>query len=107
MYRIHYAERGVTDARPKDDPDNIFVAAEIPESFAYYTHKIDAFRQAVNDLYHGKIVLGVESKRGGIVFTVQELTAALARAQKEIAKFEARGFGPKASRQVVMRELKP
>lgn len=104
---IRYADRVVVDARPKDDPENTIQVAKMGEYVSWYDRAEDAYRQAVNDLYHGKMVLGIEDVNGKVVIDVKELHAGLVKAQKEMEKEIARGFGPKAARQVVIRELTP
>jgi hypothetical protein len=107
MFRIRYARRVVTDARPKDDPDNVFVAAEIPETFAEFERIEDAYRQAISDLHHGKIVLGVEDEKGHVEFDAKALHVGLAKARKQMEAHQEGGRGPKAARQLTMRDLTP
>lgn len=103
MYRIHYASRLVVDARPTDDPSNIIRAANIKDTYARYENIEDAYRQAVNDMFHGKVVLGIEDEADDckVVITAQKLTAAAEKMAKEL--------GPnfkRSERQQFARELK-
>jgi hypothetical protein len=107
MYRIMYASRLVTDARETDDPSNIIRSQQVKQSYARYDSLDDAVRQAINDLYFGKVVLGIDEEESGkIVLSVEELTATLAKAESSIEKEVKRGFSARAARRVVLRELK-
>ncbi len=108
MFRIRYAARLVVDARP-DAP--IRAHRQKQDSFSYYDSLVHAFRQAVNDLHHGRIVLGIEELRPNgevkrVAVDAVALHAGLARARAEIERLEGQGFGPKRARQIAMRALK-
>lgn len=86
MFRIHYASRLVTDARPAGDPGVIVRSTKINDTFSRYDNLEDAYRQAVNDMFYGKVVLGIEDENQDckVVITAQQITAEVEKMNNEL-----------------------
>jgi hypothetical protein len=107
MYRIRYASRLVQSSQgPEVVAGEIVPAARVKETFSRYDNLDDAYRQAVNDLYHGKIVLGIENEEtGDVEINAETLHIGVATATEQIRRMEADDFPSKLARQLVMRGL--
>jgi hypothetical protein len=105
MFRIRYAARVVVDARGDDAP--IKRAAIRQDTFARFADIDHAVMQAVNDLHHDKIVLGIEDEKSGkVVVDSIVLHVKLGQARERMRLMEAQGFGPKRARQLAVREVR-
>lgn len=105
MFRIRYAAREVVDARGDRAP--IQRAAIRRDTFARFENIDHAVMQAVNDLHHNKIVLGIEDEKSGkVVVDSIVLHVKLQEARDRMALLEAKGLGSKRARQVAIREVK-
>lgn len=103
MYLIRYAPRLIIDARGDDAPEGLRALQQTSEYVTKHATLQESVQQAVNDLYFGKPVLGIEDEKGNVVVDPVQLHIELAKAQNTMAEYEALGFGPKRSRQVAVR----
>ena len=106
MFAIRYAPRLILDARGDDAPEGQRAFQQTVEYRTWHATLLESVQQAVNDLYYGKPVLGIEDEKGNIKVDVVQLHVELTKAQNQMAKFKALGFGPKRSRQVAVRMVK-
>jgi len=105
VFRIRYAPRFLVDSRGDKAPIRSYQQTE--DTFARHAKRDAAFRQAVSDLHHGKIVLGIETEsKGKVVVDAIVLHVALEKAREEMRILRARGVGEKVARQIAIRELK-